>query len=286
MTQTEIELPGTAGMVAGLLGNEVQSLYGPFAARLYHLMTQFDTVAMEELEQATKDVPGPVLELGAGTGRLTFPFLERGCEVVASDLSPDMLAILDQRLAEPEAASFAANCTTVVADMADFDLGRTFGIIVIGGSAIWSIDKAQRQATFENVKKHLTPDGRLFITVVNFPVQESTDPFERVIMFPLFDNDGPPLLCTVMSYMDPVEAIRCVSILAQRVEKGQVTETVLGSQKTYPVQPDVLAAEIEQAGLRVVERHSIDAGTVAPDGANGSTPIRVELRPTLFEVGL
>ena len=112
MTQTEIELPGTAGMVAGLLGNEVQSLYGPFAARLYHLMTQFDTVAMEELQQATKDVPGPVLELGAGTGRLTFPFLERGYEVVASDLSPDMLAILDQRLAEPEAASFAANCTT------------------------------------------------------------------------------------------------------------------------------------------------------------------------------
>ncbi|WP_431247789.1 class I SAM-dependent methyltransferase [Leifsonia xyli] len=46
----------------------------------------------------TQGVAGPVLDLGAGTGKLTAPLVERGFEVTAIDPSPEMLRVLHERL--------------------------------------------------------------------------------------------------------------------------------------------------------------------------------------------
>lgn len=43
---------------------------------------------------------GPVLDVGAGTGRVTLALLEAGVDVTAADLEPDLLAELRRRAAE------------------------------------------------------------------------------------------------------------------------------------------------------------------------------------------
>jgi SAM-dependent methyltransferase len=56
--------------------------------------------------------PGPVLELGVGTGRLALPLADAGLTVVGLDASP---AMFEQLAAKPG----AAGVRTVLADMAD-----------------------------------------------------------------------------------------------------------------------------------------------------------------------
>ncbi|MFP3393901.1 class I SAM-dependent methyltransferase, partial [Brevibacillus sp. SIMBA_076] len=51
----------------------------------------------------TDGVEGPVLDLGAGTGKLTADLTERGLDVAAVDPSPEMLRVLRQRLPEVDA---------------------------------------------------------------------------------------------------------------------------------------------------------------------------------------
>ncbi|ADP82255.1 daptide-type RiPP biosynthesis methyltransferase [Pseudofrankia inefficax] len=284
MSVSADEVMGSATQVASLFAaNGVQSLYGPFAAKLYHMLTKHDTVAVDELKAAVAGRPGPALELGCGTGRLTFPLLEWGYATTALDLSPDMLKILQDRLAEPSAAELASRAETVVGDMTSFSLDRKFGIVVIGGSAIWSLDEEQRASAFARIKEHLTPDGRLYITVVNFPQSTEGEPFENIFVFTT-EDDTSPLLCTVFNYVDPVESIRSVNILCQRVTNGIVTDTVFGSQLTHPVAPAVLEKEIERAGLTVVGRHTIDAEVSLPNAE--ASPLRAQLRPTLLEASL
>ncbi|GAA3067536.1 methyltransferase domain-containing protein [Streptosporangium carneum] len=62
-----------------------------------------------------------VLELGAGTGRLTVPLLELGWEVTALELSTAMLATLRMRLAD-SSADLRDRCTVVHGDMTAFDV--------------------------------------------------------------------------------------------------------------------------------------------------------------------
>lgn len=50
----------------------------------------------------TEGVEGPVLDLGAGTGKLTSALVDRGFDVVAVDPSPEMLRVLHERLPEVE----------------------------------------------------------------------------------------------------------------------------------------------------------------------------------------
>ncbi|MBO1739960.1 class I SAM-dependent methyltransferase [Leifsonia sp. TF02-11] len=50
----------------------------------------------------TDGVDGPVVDLGAGTGKLTHALVARGLEVVAVDPSPQMLEVLSERVPEAE----------------------------------------------------------------------------------------------------------------------------------------------------------------------------------------
>src|SRR6476646_11262799 len=71
---------------------------------------------------------GPVLELGAGTGRVAIPIAEAGIEVVGLDRSRAMLALAERkRRALP--AEVRRRLRFVEGDMTDLRLGRRFGLV-------------------------------------------------------------------------------------------------------------------------------------------------------------
>ncbi|WP_293573088.1 aminotransferase class III-fold pyridoxal phosphate-dependent enzyme [Phaeobacter sp.] len=103
--------------------------------------------------------PGPILELGAGTGRVLCELLRVGHEVTGLDLSASALNIARKRLADlpPQAQ---ARAQLVEGDATAFDLGRTFGLITIPACSIVLFqDRAARLDMFRTIAAHLAPDG-------------------------------------------------------------------------------------------------------------------------------
>lgn len=100
------------------------------------------------------DQGGSVLELGAGTGRVTEALLAAGHEVVAVDASAAMLARARARLGTPPGLEL------VQADMREFRLERTFDLVIAPFNTLmhaYTIDDQDR--TLATVAAHLAPGG-------------------------------------------------------------------------------------------------------------------------------
>jgi|SRR5579862_5291659 len=102
---------------------------------------------------------GPVLELGAGTGRITLPIAQAGIEISALDASAQMLAILEDKLTAC-APEVRARVRRITADMRTFDLPQKFALIIAPFRAfLHNITEADRIACLERVRHHLRPNG-------------------------------------------------------------------------------------------------------------------------------
>lgn len=282
MPTTEHKLLGTAAQVAAVFDGKIriEDMYGEAGSALYHSFTLRDNAEIDELLSAAADRSGPVLELCCGSGRLTLPFLRRGYEVVGLDSSPHMLSLLADRLAEPENASYAASLSTVDGDMAEFSLGRRFGLIILGATAIWNLDEAGRASLFRSVREHLTEDGRFLVTVLTFDgLETATAPLENVSIFAA-QNDNGSMLCTFIDYAEPT-GLRSTNIVTQTIVDGAIADTAMYTAWSYLAAPSVLAEEVERAGLRVVAQHDVTSKHQITN--NNTTAGR---RRLLFEVAL
>jgi SAM-dependent methyltransferase len=98
-----------------------------------------------------------LLELGCGTGSI-LARLDTGATLCGLDLSPDMLAI---------AATKVPGAQLVEGDMASFELGRRFDVIVcVFDSINHLLDVGSWTSLFARVHAHLTTGG-LFVLDVN-----------------------------------------------------------------------------------------------------------------------
>jgi len=103
-----------------------------------------------------------VLELAAGTGRITVPIARAGVRIVGLERAPAMLDIARARGAGIE------NLSWVEADMTDFDLGRSFGLVTIPYRSFLHLMTVEAQkACLERVLAHLEPGGRLALNFFN-----------------------------------------------------------------------------------------------------------------------
>jgi SAM-dependent methyltransferase len=80
--------------------------------------------------ELAKSSGGPVLELGAGTGRVLLPIAEAGVEITGLDLDSAMLEALRAKVAEKEKAT-RERIAVVQGDMRDFRLDREFALVII-----------------------------------------------------------------------------------------------------------------------------------------------------------
>jgi SAM-dependent methyltransferase len=110
-----------------------------------------------------QQLDGPVLELGAGTGRVTWALAQAGLTIVGLELSPAMLAQARAKAPDmPPAAQ--ARAQFVCGDMADFDVGQTFGLVIIAYRAFQSLTTPEQQRRcLCCIHRHLRPRGHLII---------------------------------------------------------------------------------------------------------------------------
>jgi SAM-dependent methyltransferase len=112
-----------------------------------------------------KTVGGPVLELGAGTGRITIPIAEDGVTIHALDASAEMLGVLRRKVASLS-DDVRGRITITEADMRSFELAEKFALVICPFRAfLHNLTDDDRLACLGRVRAHLRPGGRLAFNV-------------------------------------------------------------------------------------------------------------------------
>jgi SAM-dependent methyltransferase len=132
------------------------------------MTTLTDAAVWHDLEcgRYTADLPywrrlaaaygGPVLDLGAGAGRVAIDLAGRGHDVTALDHDRELLNELTRR-----AERAGVRVRTALGDARDFSLGQTFPLIVIPMQTIQLLGARGRAGLLRCAAEHLAAGGRL-----------------------------------------------------------------------------------------------------------------------------
>jgi len=123
----------------------------------------------------------PILEIGAGSGRLTVPFARHGIAVVAVDVSPAMLALFRARLSM-ESSEAQRNIKVVHSDVCSLALNARFDLVIVPFYTFNYLLTAETQsAALQRLAQHLTERGRLLIDVFLPTSHLETPPLGRIV---------------------------------------------------------------------------------------------------------
>ena len=107
--------------------------------------------------------PKLLLDMACGTGTLTAELTRRGYELIATDVSPDMLSVAREKSASLEPAPVFLNQS-----MEELDLYGTVDAAVCSLDGINYLPPESLGGVFERLRLFVAPDG-LFIFDVNTP---------------------------------------------------------------------------------------------------------------------
>lgn len=196
---------------------------------------------------------GPVLDVGAGTGRVALDLARLGHEVVAFDAEPGLLAALRERGRD-------LPVSTVAGDARDLDVTGDFPLIIVPMQTIQLFGgSAARLRFLDRAAGHLRPGGRIAIAIadaresVGGEIADGPATWERLPLPDMTEIDG------VVYSSRPVmlhDAGHCVGI--ERVR--EVIDEQGGREEEIDLVylDDVTAERIEQeaavVGLSVLPR--------------------------------
>jgi SAM-dependent methyltransferase len=158
----------TAGDLAALVDNMVDAgsreHYADAALYDYEYRRRRADVSFYR-ELARRRGADRILELGAGTGRVTVPLARDGRQVVAVDRSPEMLARLTARVARLAPAA-AARITPVLGDLRGFAVDGRFPLVIAAFNVFEHLyTRGEIHACLQQIAAHLEPGGALAFDV-------------------------------------------------------------------------------------------------------------------------
>jgi SAM-dependent methyltransferase len=124
--------------------------------------------AADEPELIDREMPedAEILELGAGSGRITHPLIALGRRVVVVDFNPEMLDLIE-------------GAEKVEARIQDLNLGRTFGGVLLMSNLINNSDPNERLALLRAIQRHLSAHGVALIERYDPGAGEDPTPTEH-----------------------------------------------------------------------------------------------------------
>ena len=146
-----------------------------------------------------REAAGPVLDVGAGTGRVALALAAAGHDVTALDVDRELLAALDER-----AAAEGLEIETVRADAADFALERRFALIAVPMQTLQLLE--ERDGFFASAARALTPGGLVAIAIA-----DALEAFDEQAPLPFPDvgeEDGRQFLSQPVAVRELPDAVR------------------------------------------------------------------------------
>lgn len=151
---------------------------GGLSARYYDVVTAADARLRGDedvyLELAPQDAS--ILELGAGTGRLTCDLAARGHSVTGVDIAAAMLAQARARVSDLD-PEVALRITLRLGDLTVLDLKRTFDLVICPYHTLAHIPAgAAWKNAFATAGRHLLPGGLFAVHLPKLEVMRSLPP--------------------------------------------------------------------------------------------------------------
>ncbi|MCU1516075.1 MAG: hypothetical protein JWQ75_796 [Pseudarthrobacter sp.] len=230
------------------------TLYSGRGAELYHAIVQSDSSELREIIHGIRGKNPRLLELAAGSGRITLALLPFARSITAVDNSAELLAILKDELARPDRRSNASKVDAVLADILRLELTEQFDCVVFGTTSVCLFDAEQRRSLLADIRRWLAPGGELLLSLRTPDLGGSNFYLHQVS----------PLL-EIEETFDAVGRT-FTSTLVERSEDGRRIADY--SVTTHLLTEDELRDELGEAGLAVTS--AVDVGPRNRVGAIGT----------------
>jgi SAM-dependent methyltransferase len=222
---------------------------------------------------------GPVLELGAGTGRITLALLRAGVEVIAVDRSAEMLARLRQRAALLPAAD-RARLRLVQGDLRSLSLKRRFELILAPFNLFMHMyTRADLERALTRISAHLQPKGKLAFDVLMPDLGVlRRDPDRYYRCRPVFDpSDGHRYAYAERFAYNARTQLQTTTMMFQRLDKpSEEHEIVLALRFFFPAE---LEALLHYNGLRVLSHEGDFAGAALSANSESQVVVAALSKP-------
>ena len=209
---------------------------------------------------------GPILELGAGTGRVAFALAKAGHRVAGIDSSAAMLAKAQAKLKASRLSR--QRLSFFEADMTGFSLDERFAFVFVAASTFQHLTTTEAQrACIRCVAAHLQPGGT-FALSVRSPASVSWDdtgPNPLLLDWTRRDQgSGDIVMKFIASEANPAAMTRRLTYVYDRIHDGAISRTIFETELRYSTQAEIEAL-LQEARLRVT--HVYGDYDLSPVGA-------------------
>ncbi len=204
---------------------------------------------------------GPILELGAGTGRITIPLARDGHDVTALEQMVPMIDRLYERL-EREPDLVRARVHVVRGDLRRFRVpapagrrARSFPLVIAPFNVLMHLyDRRELERMLRSVREHLAPRG-LFVFDVRMPDIRSftRDPERAFKCAPLRDpRDGVLFQTSELFAYDATSQVQMITSVYREAEEPHRTFVKpLAHRQFFPQELELL---LHYNGFSILER--------------------------------
>lgn len=231
-----------------------------YTPELYDLVTPASFLGDAEwYRRKARESGGPVLELGAGTGRIMLGIARDGVPVHGLDRDPAMLDRLRQKLAN-EPPEVRERVTLMAGDMRDFTVPERFFLVIAPFRAfLHNLTEHDQLACLARVREHLRPGGCFAFNVFHPSLEymaHHTGALEGIWRwrgtFPRADGG-----CVARSEANRYDTVRQLVDSQHRFEEygpdGTLTRTSLHRLHLAYLYPRDLRRLLTQAGFQSVQ---------------------------------
>ena len=146
-----------------------EAVYPDFFARFYDVLYEKLRGGADDHYYLRKiaETKGPVLEIGAGTGRFFIDALHQGADIYGIDISPEMIKVLKKKLEKKD------HHRVSVQDATSFNFDKKFDLIIAPFRVLSHVmEPADQLSLLNQVNSYLTKDGQFIfdLYVPNLPM--------------------------------------------------------------------------------------------------------------------
>ncbi len=202
---------------------------------------------------------GLILDLACGTGKLTCALLERGADVIGTDLSPEMLM-----QARDTCMQKGHSPLLLCQDMRELDLYGTVDVTVCATNSLNYLENdGQLERVFSLVHNFLTPGGLFFFDI------NSLYKFEKLYGENTYVFENEDVFCVWENQYEAEEGVCDFRLTMFEKERGGRYRRLEEEQSQTYFAEELVEKLLKKAGFELIEKAGdLEGGTVNEESAD------------------